>query len=377
LKIHPHDKVLEEFLLSLAGRDQDVVFHLARCAWCRSRLYYLPRPEEPEGEAAGGYAPALERTLERIETWGQAVEVERDEAPDLFVELMGHPAERRDEVLGAAPRFHSWGLFELLIERSWETTARDPAHAEELGLLALCLGERLEPARYGAELIEDLRARAWAHIGNACRTRSDLRGAEEAFGKAFDHLEKGTGDVLERAILLDLLGSLRRDQRRFEEAVDLLQEAVATFLRIGDRHRAGRALVNLSIVHNHSGRPEASIPVLYQSVDLIDAEQEPRLLICARHNLATYLADAGRAVEARDLYRETRPLYRDFGEPFIQNRRQWLKGKIARGLGNAGRAESLFLKAREGSLPRASPTTHPWSRSSSPPSTSNRGARPT
>jgi tetratricopeptide (TPR) repeat protein len=357
LKIHPHDKVLEAFLLSLAERDLDLVFHLARCSYCRSRIYYLPRPEETagEGEAAGGYAPALEPTRERMESWARAVEAERDEAPELFVELMGQPAGRWGEVLGADPRFHSWGLFELLIERSWETTARDPLHAEELARLALRLGELLDPARYGAELIEDLRARAWAHVGNACRTRSDLHGAEAAFGKAFDHLENGTGDALERAILLDLLGSLRRDQRRFEEAVELLGKAVPAFLKIGDRHRAGRSLVNLSIVHNHSGHPDESIPVLYESLDLIDADQEPRLLICARHNLATYLADAGRVIEARDLYRETRPLYRDFGEPFIQNRRQWLKGKIAHALGNADRAQWLFLKAREGFLAEGIP----------------------
>ena len=352
MKIHPHDKVLEEFLLSLPERNRDVVFHLARCSYCRSRIYYLPRTEESTGEKEvfGGYAPALERTQGRVESWAQAVEAERDEAPDLFVELMGHPAGRWDEVLGADPRFHSWGLFELLIERSWETTIPDPAHSEELGRLALRLGDRLDVTRYGAELIEDLRARAWAHVGNACRTRSELRSAEEAFEKAFDHLEKGTGDALERGILLDLLASLRRAQRRFPEAMDLLRKAISIFLKVGDRHRAGRSLVNLSIVQSHSGHPEEGIPVLYQSLDLIDAEQEPRLLLCARHNLATYLADAGRAVEARDLYRETRPLYRDFGEPWVQNRRQWVKGKIARGLGRAVRAESLFLKAREGFL---------------------------
>jgi tetratricopeptide (TPR) repeat protein len=355
LKIHPHDKVLEAFLLSLAERDRDLVFHLARCSYCRSRIYYLPRPEETAGEAAGGYAPALEPTRERFESWGRAIEAERDEAPGLFVELMGQPAGRWEELLGADPKLHSWGLFELLIERSWETTIRDPLHAEELARLALRLGERLDPARYGAELIEDLRARAWAHVGNACRTRSDLHEAEAAFGRAFDHLEKGTGDVLERAILLDLLGSLRRDQRRFEDGVDLLGKAVSAFLKIGDRHRAGRSLVKISIVHSLSGHPEEGIPVLYESLDLIDAEQEPRLLLCARHNLTTYLADAGRAVEARNLYRETRPLYRDFGEPWVQNRRQWVKGKIARALGRAGRAEALFLKAREGFLAEGIP----------------------
>lgn len=357
MKIHPHDKVLEEFLLSLAERDLDLVFHLARCSYCRSRIYYLPRREETgEGEAASGqYIPALMQTGNRVESWARAIEEERDEAPDLFVELMSHPAERWDEVLGADPRFHSWGLFELLIERSWETTIPDSAHAEALGRLALFLGERLDPSRYGVELIEDMRARAWAHIGNACRTHSELYGAEEAFSKAFDHLEKGTGDALERAILLDLLASLRRDQRQFAEALECLRKSVSIFLRVGDRHRAGRSLVKTSIVHSLLGHPEEGISVLYRSLDLIDAEQEPRLLLCARHNLTTYLADAGRAVEARDLYRASRPLYRDFGEPWVQNRRQWVKGKIARSLGGAARAESLFLKTREGFLAEGIP----------------------
>ncbi|HKI05127.1 MAG TPA: tetratricopeptide repeat protein [Thermoanaerobaculia bacterium] len=357
MKIHPHDKVLEQLILSLPEREKDVVFHLARCAYCRARLYYLPRPQEaPASEkGAGRYAAALERTRGRVESWALAVEQERDEAPDLFVELMGRPAGRREEILGTDPRFHSWGLFELLIERSRETTTRDAAWAEDLGLLALGLSERLDASRYGAELIEDLRARAWACVGNACRSRSDFDGAEEAFGKSFHHLERGTGDALERGLLLDLLGSLRRDQREFEAAVDLLRKAVSIFLKIGDRHRAGRSLVNMSIVHSHSGQTEESIPVLYQALDLIDAEQEPRLLLCARHNLTTYLADSGRFLEARDLYRETRPLYREFGEPWVQNRRHWVRAKIAGGLGNAGRAESLLLAAREGFLAEGIP----------------------
>jgi len=81
---------------------------------------------------------------------------------------------------------------------------------------------------------------------------------------------------------------------------------------------------------------------------LIDPEQEPRLLLCARHNLIDDLAEAGRHLEAQGLYRTTRPLYRSFPDAWTQNRRKWVKGKIARGLGQADQAESLFLAARDG-----------------------------
>ncbi len=101
-------------------------------------------------------------------------------------------------------------------------------------------------------------------------------------------------------------------------------------------------------VHHHMGNPEAAIPLLYQSIELIDSEREPRLLLCARNNLIDDLAEAGRFGEAQILYRQSRSLYRDFTDAWTQNRRKWVKGKIVHGLGQLQQAESLFLAAREG-----------------------------
>ena len=81
---------------------------------------------------------------------------------------------------------------------------------------------------------------------------------------------------------------------------------------------------------------------------MIDPEQEPRLLLCTRHNLIDYLAASDRYLEAQGLYRGTRSLYRNFPDAWTQNRRKWVKGKISRGLGQADQAESLFLAARDG-----------------------------
>lgn len=273
---------------------------------------------------------------------------ERAEAPGLFVELTRYPSEQRKLVLQNSPRFHQWGVFELIVERTLETSIQSPSYAEELGLLAIQLSGYLDAGFYGNGLIEDLRARCWAYIGNARRVKSDWRAAEEAFADAYLHLKKGTKDPFERAIVFDLEASLRRGQRRFEQAFKLLRRAHSLFLQNGHRHRAGRTLVNLSVVYHYAGSPVEGIPILYQALDLIDPEQEPRLLLCARHNLIDFVSESGRFLEAQKLYRDTRSLYRSFPDAWTQNRRKWVKGKIARGLGQADQAESLFLAAREG-----------------------------
>jgi len=356
LKIHPNDLVWEELYLSLGSEHQSLLEHLARCADCRSRLLlFITRRGDAAGAARSNYDEVLDRGQQVLESRQAALEEERSRAPMLFVELLGCSPEQRELLLRNSRRFHTWGVFELCIERSLEMGTRDPAAAEELALLALRLSDDLDFSYYGARLVEDLRSRAWSYLANSRRIRSDLSGAEEAFEQAELHLEQGTRDPVERAIYLDLKASLYRGQRRFEEALKLLGRAVTIFLQCGHHHRAGRSLVNMSIVHHYRGEPAEGIPLLYRALDLIHPEDEPRLLLCARHNLVDYLAAAGRFREAQEMYRKTRPLYRDFTDAWTQNRRKWVKGKVVRGLGQLGQAESLFLAAQSGFIAEGIP----------------------
>jgi tetratricopeptide (TPR) repeat protein len=280
----------------------------------------------------------------------RVLEKERAEAPGLLARLTSRTSAQREMLLRNSRRFRTWGLFELLVEQTLELSLQDPRHGEERGRLALRVGDLLDGSRYGEERLEDLRARTLAYIGNARRLQSDLAGADQTFRQALLHLRRGTGDVLELAIFLDLLASLRRGQRRFQESFSLLKKAVSVFLEVGDLHRAGRSLVNLSNGLIHAGLAEESVPVLYRALDLIDAELEPRVLLSARHSLITVLTETGRFLEAQRAYREARPVYRGFPEPSIRNRRIWLKGRISRGLGQTDEAESLLLTARDGFL---------------------------
>jgi tetratricopeptide (TPR) repeat protein len=241
-------------------------------------------------------------------------------------------------------------MLEQLIERGREAGYADPAHGEELGELALAQADRLHAEFYGAERIEDLRARAWAGISNSRRVRSDLAGAEAAMAEAFVHLRRGTGDLIERAVVLDLRASLLRAQRRFSQALRLLQRAVEIFLEYGDTHRAGRSLLSMSNVHHAAGTPEESIPLLYQAIELIDTDEEPLLVLAIWHNLIDNLANAGRFLEAHGLFLRAQSIYRRFPDAPSQNRRKWVQAKIAQGLGRTVEAEALLIAAREGFL---------------------------
>ena len=346
MKLHPNDLALEELYLSQSDEHRALLTHLVQCARCCGLFREII--DQPRGAAASTYEEVIQRVEGTIAAREQVLVRERAEAPALFVEVMKLSWEQQRLLIRNSPRFRTWGLFELLIERAAEIAVNDPAASEGLGFLGLDLAERLDPVYYCAGAIQDLQARAWAYIANARRLKSDFRRAEEAFLKAESYLAKGSQDPVERALCLDLRSSLLRAQRRFDEALKILSEAASIFRQHGHPHRAGRSLVKMSTVHHCAGDMAGAIPLLFKALRLIDPEKEPRLLLSAHHNLIDDLAEAGRFIEAQKLYRQTLPLYRDFPDASTQNRRKWVKGKISLGLGQMQRAESLFLVAREG-----------------------------
>jgi len=292
------------------------------------------------------YDAALASCERTLEFWQNLHDREILQARELIADILPHPPERQRLVLENNPRFHTWGVIVHLLDLSWSQSLLNPAAVEHFARLALLAAARLDTSLYRPELTEDFRARAWSYIGNAYRQRSELAAAQEAFRIAKVHLVLGTCDPLERAVLLDLEASLLRAQRRFSRALSLLRRAHTIFLAVGDKHRAGRALVSMEVIHKYAGMPERGIPLLYEALELIDFQREPRLVICIWHNLADALVDSGRVIEARRLFVKARVLYPEFPEAVIQNRRTWVAGKIARGLGQVHEAEALFLEAR-------------------------------
>lgn len=343
MRTHPADFRLRKLLLSSSDSPDPIQEHVTECARCRRRLQSLRRKT---GSCV--YDSAVSIDTRRLLDLQTAYDKERADADGLVAELLRHPAERQRVLVCNHPRFHTWGVFERLLEISNQEITRDPQVGEELSRLALELSEHIDVSRYGIEAMEDLRARAWAYIGNAHRVRFEFHEAEEAFAHALGHLRLGTREPWERAVWLDLKASLLRSQRHFDEAMRLLNRALVLFLAVGDRHRAGRTLISMENVLQRAGQPEKGIPLLYQALQLIDPAQEPRVLLIAQHNLIDDLTEVGRYMEAQRLLMQARSLYKSFDEPWIRYRRCWIEGKIARGLEQPERAEELLLNARAG-----------------------------
>jgi tetratricopeptide (TPR) repeat protein len=361
VKLHPHDLLLQEFGATFPEDREECLEHLIQCPDCQNRLRRLLHsqptdlvarvvPIERFKEVPADYDPVLDRLSKSLRRIQSAYARERAEAPGLFSELSAHPVEKRPLLVRNRPRFHTWGFCELLLRRSEERNFHDAAHGEDLAMLAVEVLDRLDPDRYGAEAIEDLRARAWAYVANSRRVKADLRAAEEAFALAFAALRRGALEPMDRALLLYFNASLLRAQRRFDKALSFLRRAARIFLDLGEKHQAGRVLISMSLVHLVAGEPERSIPVLYRALELIDPTRDPRLLLSVWHNLVYDLAEAGRFMEAQKLLARARPLYRQFPEPRLQNRLKWVEGKIARGFAQKKQAEFLLLAARDGFL---------------------------
>jgi tetratricopeptide (TPR) repeat protein len=293
---------------------------------------------------------SLKQTVSRLEQRMALISLEREAAPLLADELLSRTPREQQEIArvwSPRSRFQTLAVCEQLIERSFQEGFRDPAHAIGISELAIRLADRLDADYYGHTVIHDLKARAWAYLGNARRISSDLTGAEQALTRAEELAEEGSADPLEEARILDLKASLLSDQGWFERAADLLDAVIEIYEEIRDPHRKGRALISQALFLSYAGQPERTVELIRQGLDLIDAEEEPRLVLMAWHNLAWALNDCGRSAEALQQLERFRHRYGAFPDPWTALRLAWLEGRTAAGLGRLDEAERLLKEVRE------------------------------
>jgi tetratricopeptide (TPR) repeat protein len=326
-----------------AEQNRNLFHQIAVCPGCRE---------------AGGYLLDLFRSGALPLRFGLvelALARSRAEAPDLWRRLEPLSPEERLRLVRADPTFASWGLCELLCRESRRTAPGDAGLSIHLGELAVTVADALGDGGPAEDRwLYQLRAHAWAHLGNAHRAQGDLRGADEAFNLSdqwYGAGEESVGDSLGYGpAILDLKASLRRDQRRFAEALVLVDQAVAEYLGgdpdCRDPHLAGRTLVTKSYVLSDLGETESTISTLREAERLVDPTRDPRLLLCIRHNLLDNLTKAGRYGEAETLLAEVRTCCRDSGTSLDAIRLTWVEGRIAAGLGRTEEARRTFEEIR-------------------------------
>lgn len=305
---------------------RDVLGHfLARCPTCKERHEEILR---------------LQREYEH---WDERVVVfEGQQAPELFDRLRALPFDEQLSLVRDDEDFHSWSLCQLLLKESLKAAFDDPAQAINMAELAVKVSQSLDDA-YDPHWVFDLRAKACAYLGNARRVLGEFRSAETAFREADGFLaESMTGNAFVEAEVQYLKATLRREQRRFEESVQLLDRAVSLYQEVEDSHCVGRTLLKKAKVLEESGQLDAAIELLPQAVDLVDPEREPLLLLYGRNNLLCCLTTAGRHQEAKALLPEVRSLFERHAKPLDLLRLRWSEGRIALGLGELSEAEIAF-----------------------------------
>jgi tetratricopeptide (TPR) repeat protein len=273
---------------------------------------------------------------------------ERGRLPELIARLDALPPAERRSALRSEPDFHTWTLCEWMIEEGHRLVHVELARAEERADLAVVVAEELSPCSYGSALINDIKARAWACVGEVLRVFSDLRSADEAFALAEGFVGEGTGDALEEARILELKAALRRDQQRPVEAHRLLDEVIAIYRQYRDFHLVGRGFVQKGRVYGSCNDLEGAIRWLRKGLGLLDPTRERQLELAARHSLMLYLHESGHHQEAWFLLKASRPEFQEHGGELLSLRLGWLEGKIQHALGFLENAEKALGDARAG-----------------------------
>lgn len=286
----------------------------------------------------------------------------RAEAPALWARLQRHSQKKRLALVRAEPsRFASWGLGELLSRESAKIAPEDAGRAVELADLAVFVADAVEDYQPAEPYwVYQLRALAWGFLGNARRVAGDLEGAEQAFLESDTWWEAGVetiGDALGyEPVLLDLKASLRTTQRRFEEALRMLDQAGDIYLHGDPEHRdphlAGRSLVKKAYALIEMGETEKAVTALRQAEPLVDANRSPRLHLCLRHNLVDNLTKAGGFSEAVPLLPEVQALSEAHGSQLDRIRLRWVEARVAAGTGDGEGARRILGEVLRGFLER-------------------------
>lgn len=348
---HPGPAELDRFLLGeLSSREaSQVVSHLLTgCESCRQRMETLASvlfapdlvPDTPV-EVGSEYDFPLFRAFAAARRYALAVvreqrEVEHDRAD---VRLREVPPPEQSS---------AWQRCEQLLDRCRELRHSDPEAMVAAASLAVSLSERIDPQLHGSRALADLQSRALAERGNARRVADDLRGAGADLSRALERAGAGSGDPRLLVRLMDLTASLRTDQRRFDEAFQLLDWVHVIHLELGETHEAGRALISKSNAAAYALDLGEAVRLLAQGLALIDADRDPKLALAAIHNLLSHLVDAGQLVEAARLFGESRSLYASHGDRLGRLKARWLEGRISSGLADPAAAERAFHEVRTG-----------------------------
>lgn len=347
----PAPEVMESCLTAMeyeATAEEAVVRGLERA--CRGNAPVLtpvdPTPAERRKlarvsfQAGLAMADLLEARVVRF-IQGRRAHRARLRAGKLWETLEGLAPARRRLLVEKAWQYQTWALAERLAHESEKAASHQVPLALELAELAVRVAE-LAPGEEGWR--SRLKGYALAFVANAWRVQGELGIAENLFVQARKLWEAGASadpGLLARWRLPDLEASLRRGQRRFKEALDLHEEALA----LGPE-AAGRILLKKVATLEQMEDAEGALKALDETARRVEAEGDLNLLFALRFNRVAVLCDLERYREASSLLPEVRGLAVELRKELHLVRLLWLRGRIAAGLRQIEEAVRMLEQVR-------------------------------
>ena len=337
---------------------------LGGCAECRSRLAPYgpllddeePEPPETPGELAAEYDGVLDRALAGLDRHVVQWTEERADFERLMARAREEPFEGSLEIFeDLMEEVHGWAWVEAILALAFELRYRDPQRMRFLIWGATWaiqhIGkEEIDRGRYTSAQLSDLQARTFVELANAERLIHQYHEAENALAEAAEALEKGTRDPMIVGRLLDVEASLRMDERKLDEALDLLEKLHLHYLSLGETHLAGRSLIKKGIALARDERPQEAVRVLEKGLLMLDSARDRSLAVSARFDLIRSMTLCGDFREASRLLIES-GLRQAFADDHLNLLKlRWLEGQIFAGLGKLRRAEEILFEVKENFL---------------------------
>jgi transcriptional regulator with XRE-family HTH domain len=270
------------------------------------------------------------------------IEQARKQAARIWEALRRCPSARLREQVTRSPALHDWAVAERLCDESVRAAADDAGRALDLAAAAVQAAE-LSPGDETWRL--RLQGYCWAFLGNAQRVGNDFAAAERSFATAW-RLWRAGGPLAGRPLgewrLEDLEASLRRDQRRFDAAFELLERALAA----APAAARGRILLKKQYTQEQAGEIEAALATLEEAAPLIEAGADPNLGWTLKMNRVVMLVHLRRFTEAEAHLPELRTRAIELERRLDLTRLVWLGGRIAADRGRSEEARAALAQAR-------------------------------
>ncbi len=268
----------------------------------------------------------------------------RQQAEELWERLKAADNAERRDLVADFPDYRSWALAVRVCEASVRAAADKPKTARELADLALFIAERVaEPEAFRSRL----QGYCLAYVANACRVAEDYDGADEAFVQAWELWRAGSdsdSELLPEWRLFSLEASLRRAERRFPDALKLLDRARKVS---GEEPiTVSRILLQKDHALSFMGNIEEALGALLEAAPFMEAAGDPDLLLRFRFNMADDLCRLERYDEAAELLPCVREMALNQRNELDLIRVLWLEAKVEAGQGRLKKAESGLQRVR-------------------------------